>query len=806
MRTSDPPTLRSMPHELRAAAPRFDDAAAQLDLAAARAELAVAFESYTRLLSAKGFIDHSDQVALALRMLRERPSVQAAITARYRYLIVDELQDTNRSQLELVLALSGEASSVMAVGDPDQGIYAFRGARTGNIERFGAALPGLKTIRLRRNYRSLSPIIDSAQRLLASEPGAGGLAQEGQDAHRRRRGRPVIYVGYATPEAEADGVAAEIDRRIAAGSRPRDIGVLVRSNGEATAMARAIRARGIAVETGARAALLDNRAARALLAFIRVVADPNDSLELFRLAAAEPYQLGGQHLGPLLSGSRRRNRSLWDAFLDVAAHGDERLDERSVAAVRTLVAHVQAAVEMSAQMTSGAVVYRYLADSGWLRRAAQAADEAGVADTRAVARLCMVVSSRAALLREDRIQFLAPLLDVVEPDDDQADQADRDAVSVLTVHRAKGLEFKLVFICGLVDGHFPVRSRPPALSLPVELLGHAEDDEQVLVEERRLFYVALTRARDEAVLTSHATGPRGRGRRRPSIFIAEALDLDPSTFTALAQQKEAPDIQALLAPPPQPTAVAASRASLSLSYSQIDDYLTCPERYRLRYEVRLPTPPHHLLSYGTAVHQAIAAFHVAQSAGRTLSEEELADELTHAWRPDGFLSREHEEARFAAGRAALGRFRAQQIEQGQVPSSVERPFTFRLGPDVIRGRIDRIDADAAGVVITDYKSSDVQDQQRADKKARDSLQLQVYALAQQAETGTLPARVQLHFVESGVVGSAAPDPKRLDKARDRLSAAAESIRAESFTPKPSAIACGYCPFRTICAASVARAA
>ncbi len=801
-----PADLAEHAAELRAAAPRFDDAAARLDLAAARAELAVAFERYAQLLSTKGFIDHSDQVAMALRMLRERPSVRAAIAARYRYLIVDELQDTNRSQLELVLALGSEAASVMAVGDPDQGIYAFRGARTGNIERFGAAMPGLKAIRLRRNYRSLAPIIVSAQRLLASEPGAGTLAREGQQAHRRRRGRPVTHIAYSTPEAEVDGVAAEIDRRIATGCRARDIGVLVRSNGEASEMARALGARGIAVETGARAALLDNRAARALLAFIRVVADPNDSLELFRLAAAEPYQLGGQHLGPLLSGSRRRNRSLWDTCMDVAVHGDERLDERSLAAVRTLVGHVQAAVEMSAEETSGAVIYRYLADSGWLRRAARAADEAGVSEARAVARLCMVISSRASLLREDRIQFLAPLLEVVEPDDDQADQADRDAVSVLTVHRAKGLEFKLVYICGLVDGHFPVRSRPAVLSLPPELLGHAQDDEQVLVEERRLFYVALTRARDEAVLTSHVVGPRGRGRRRPSIFIAEALDLDPSTFASIAQQKEAPDIQALLVPPSQPPGVAASRESLSLSYSQIDDYLTCPERYRLRYEVRLPTPPHHLLSYGTAVHQAIAAFHTAQSSGRPLSEEELADELTRAWRPEGFLSREHEEARFAAGRAALGRFRAQQIDQGRVPSSVERPFTFRLGPDVIRGRIDRIDEEAAGVVITDYKSSDVQDQQRADKRARDSLQLQVYALAQEAETGALPARVQLHFVESGVVGSAAPDPKRLDKARDRLSAAAESIRAESFTPKPSTIACGYCPFRTICTASVARAA
>ena len=137
------------------------------------------------------------------------------------------------------------------------------------------------------------------------------------------------------------------------------------------------------------------------------------------------------------------------------------------------------------------------------------------------------------------------------------------------------------------------------------------------------------------------------------------------------------------------------------------------------------------------------------------------------------------------------------------PAAVERPFAFRLGRDQIRGRIDRIDAGPDGAIITDYKSSDVRDQKRADTRARDSLQLEVYALAYEAETGDLPRRVQLHFVESGVVGRWEPDGERLEKARNKLTAAADSIRSRSFEPRPSAIACGYCPFKTICKSSAA---
>ena len=220
-----------------------------------------------------------------------------------------------------------------------------------------------------------------------------------------------------------------------------------------------------------------------------------------------------------------------------------------------------------------------------------------------------------------------------------------------------------------------------------------------------------------------------------------------------------------------------------------------------------------------------------------MSEAELDEVFESAWTNEGFVSREHEEARLEAGRQALHRFRLAQLEPDAViPTYVEREFSFMLGGDRVRGRWDRVDVEpveaepstaatpdgpaapaSADVVsptlgilgpervtITDYKSSDVRDPVKARQRARDSLQLQIYAMGYEAMTGRLPDAVALHFLESGLVGRVEVDPKRLAKAKDKIATAAAGMRARDYTPKPDYLACTYCAFRDICPASVAR--
>ncbi|HET7685647.1 MAG TPA: PD-(D/E)XK nuclease family protein, partial [Candidatus Limnocylindria bacterium] len=238
---------------------------------------------------------------------------------------------------------------------------------------------------------------------------------------------------------------------------------------------------------------------------------------------------------------------------------------------------------------------------------------------------------------------------------------------------------------------------------------------------------------------------------------------------------------------------------LVLSYGQVNDYLECPARYRYGHVIRIPTPPSHQLVYGRALHAAVQAYHRRQLAGRTMEREELHAALDADWESVGFLTRAHEEARRAAAHAALDRFfDAQQTDPAQ-PIGVEQEFSVQLGRDRVRGRYDRVDADPSGrVTITDYKSSDVRDPATAGRRARESLQLGIYALAWEAQHGRLPDEMALHFLESGIVGRTEPNERRMAKAAEAVSTAAEGIRAGRFAANPGAVRCGYCPFREIC--------
>ena len=347
----------------------------------------------------------------------------------------------------------------------------------------------------------------------------------------------------------------------------------------------------------------------------------------------------------------------------------------------------------------------------------------------------------------------------------------------------------------------------------------------------------MTRARDELIL-SHAADYGGARARRVSPFVLEALDLPVASGVPGAGARITTPAERLATfETSAPAPVAADgpiTEPLSLSFYQIDDYLTCPLKYKYAHVLRVPLAPHHAIVYGAALHKAVQLFHHRHAKGHVMSEDELDEVFESAWSNEGFMSRDHEEARLAAGRAALRRFRAAQLEPDAViPTYVEREFSFTLGGDRVRGRWDRVDvvpveagartetatlqeqnADVVSptlgmlgperVTITDYKSSDVRDPAKARQRARESLQLQIYAMGYEAMTGRLPDSLSLHFLGSGLIGEVPVDPARLAKAREKIARAATGMRARDYTPRPDYLACTYCAFRDMCPASVAR--
>jgi DNA helicase-2/ATP-dependent DNA helicase PcrA len=811
-------------------------------------ELARAYARYQELLAAAGFIDFGDQVSLALRLVRESAAARAELRSRFRYVLVDEFQDTNRAQSELVSILAEPHRNITVVGDDDQSIYKFRGAAISNILGFRERYRSARTVVLRRNYRSFAPILDASYRLVRhNDPDRlevrAAISKRLRPVRSAAEEAPVRLEAFATHGEEADWISSEIARRVAGGARPRDHAILVRANGHADPILRSLNAVGIPWRFSGTSGLYARPEVRRLLAFLRAVADPSSSVDVYAVATSEPYGLGGEDLTAIVNTARRRHRSVWDVLEELDRQpGILRVTDATRTAAGRLVADLRRYVQLAHERPAGEVLYTFLRDAGIIGRLAATASVAAEEELRNIARFFDIVRGQSSLLADDRAVFVARHLDtLIEAGDDPptADlDPDADAVAVLTVHKAKGLEFPVVFMPGLVAGRFPTHSRREPLGMPLALVRETlpEGDFQ-LQEERRLFYVGMTRARDELVLTS-ATDYGGGVARRLSPFVLEALDLPPQAAVPGAGLSATQPLERIEAARPAPAEPETRRSAVAepllLSFYAIDDYLSCPLKFKYGHVLRVPVAPHHALIYGSALHKAIQEFHRRHARGDVMSDEELAAGFEQAWTNEGFLTREHEEARLEAGRAALRRFRAEQLKPDAViPAYVEREFSFSLDGDRVRGRWDRVDivpatgpapaepADPAPaahadtvsptlgltgrevVTITDYKSSDVRDPARARQRARDSLQLQIYAMGYEALTGRLPDYLQLHFLDSGLVGRAEVDPRRLAKARDKIATAAAGMRAQDYTPRPDRMTCAYCPYREICPSSAA---
>jgi DNA helicase-2/ATP-dependent DNA helicase PcrA len=833
--------------------PSDDEVAALHERARREGELARAYARYQELLREAGLIDFGDQVSLALRLLRESPAARWELQRRYRYVLVDEFQDTNLAQSEVVELLTAAHGNVVVVGDDDQSIYKFRGAAISNILDFRRRHPRCRQVVLRRNYRSRAPILDSSYRLVRFNDPDRLEVRNGIDKRlipqRRGNERPVRHLAFATGSEEADWVAREISTRIATGSRPKDFAILVRANVDADPVLRSLNLAAVPWRFSGTSGLYARPEIRLLLAFLRSIGDLSSSVDLYALAASEVYGLGGPDLTAIVNTARRRNRSLWDIVEELVRQpGLLRLAPETRTNLERLVGDLRRYTDLAHERPAGEVLYQFLRQSGLLSRLASTDSVAAEEALQNIARFFDIVRGQSDLLTDDRVVFVARHLQtLIDAGDDPATaelDPDADAVAVLTVHKAKGLEFPVVFLIGLVDGRFPARTRREPLGLPTELVNEVlPEGDAHLQEERRLFYVGMTRARDELFL-SHAADYGGKRVRRVSQFVLEALDLPASSASAAAAADAARSpLERLASFEPKSAPIEPGRGvvegPLTLSFYQVDDYLTCPLKYKYVHVLRIPIAPHHSIVYGSALHQAVQEFHRRQAKGNFMSEEELDAAFERAWSNEGFLTREHEEARLAAGRAALRRFREGQMKPGAVvPAYVEREFSFLLDGDRIRGRMDRVDierlpsgdgtefagapdgvgqrqhADVASlalpglhperVTITDYKSSDVRDPAKARERARDSLQLQIYAMAFQAESGRLPDALQLWFLESGLVGRVEVDERRLDKARASIRQAAAGIRALNFEATPEYIACGYCAFRDICPSSASK--
>lgn len=774
-------------------------------------ELARTYETYQRLLGQAGRVDFGDLVSLPLRLFRTHPMILKRYQERFRFILVDEFQDTNYTQFQLVRLLAQHHQNIVVVGDDDQSIYKFRGAAISNILNFMEHYPEARQVVLTENHRSAQTLLDTAYRLIRFN-NPDRLEVRNRIDKRLKSDRPgdvpVLHLAYDTVSAEAEAVARTIEEKVETGNYLfKDFAILVRGNQDAEPFMRALNMRGIPYAFTGNRGLYRREEIRTLTAFLRVLSDPTDSLSLYLLTGSEIYRLDMETLIQCANLADRKNLRLEEVLIQFKNEPDLFTASGPAMTVMTrLLQDIRNFREESRRHPASVLLYRFLQQTGYLTELTKAESLEAELKIKNIGEFFEKIRRIEAVLQHGQVRPVVRYLDaLIQAGDDPVVaeiETDQDRVNLLTVHKAKGLEFRVVFMVSLVEHKFPSRERRDPIDFPEILIkDKLPAGDFHLQEERRLFYVGMTRAKEELYLTSARDYGSGKPRRI-SRFVLEALGL---TEKAIPFRRSAAleVIDRSAGPPIDPNIAAYHPAETPvLSYYRIDDYLTCPLKYKFAHLIRPPIPRPPTVMYGSALHTAVQAYLRQKMTGNIMSPDQVLQVFEKAWVNDGFLSREHEERRRATGRETLRRFIRNEEASELIPVAVEKGFKFFIDPGPesakVTGRWDRIDETDGEVRVIDYKSSSVRTQKKADEEVQKSLQLSIYALAYQKLYGKIPDAVELHFLESGLVGRRKKTKEDLEKTAAVIRKAYSGIRSGDFSARPSYMACRYCAYQTIC--------
>jgi superfamily I DNA/RNA helicase len=464
---------------------------------------------YESALRAGNAVDFDDLILLTLRLFNEHPDALETCRARFRYVMVDEYQDTNAAQFNLIHLLTREHRNLCVVGDDDQSIYGWRGAEIANLLDMEKHYPEVKVIKLEQNYRSTTTILQAANAVIKHNARRRVKQLWSQKGH----GEKIILHSFSDDEAEARAIVEQIEVARFAGRVPWiDQAILFRTNIQSRALETALRQASVRYHLIGGQSYFDRREIRDFLAYLKVFINPNDDVSLLRIANVPARGLSDVTMERLLGASHERKCSVFTAMKNpVVTTTFQARTRESIEAFVALVEQAHTQVRAGQSMSLQAWAERFLESSGYLAdlRRSEKDPETGENRVRNLKDLTATLDGgkpESAQPAERLQQFLDELALDSEREEEQENQG--DAVTLITMHSCKGLEFPHVYIVGLEDGLLPhTRSKT----------------EGTLDEERRLFYVAITRAMNSLTI-SHCAARKKYGQMmpcHPSPFLKE---------------------------------------------------------------------------------------------------------------------------------------------------------------------------------------------------------------------------------------------------------------------------------------------
>lgn len=800
-------------------------------------ELAKAYETYQVLKIKEGVLDFADLVYNCLILFRKRKNILSQYQKQFRYILIDEFQDTNICQYELIKLLcpARYKPHLTVVGDDSQAIYKFRGASVSNILSFMHDYSRAKQVTLTKNYRSNQEILDVAYQLIKhNDPDTleakRGISKKLIAVNKSISKDPInMFLGDDVGQ-EAEFVANQIIKLIAKGYKYSDLALLVRANNHTEPFIRSFSRKNIPYQFLGPSTLFKQPEVKELMAYLKILSDPEDSVSLYRVLLMDIFKLDSLDIIRLLAFARKINQPLLqtiEIFLSFSYPEFTKnefenykaylplLNQLTKEKLKKIYSMYVKHIRLTKKESSGQILYYFLEETGYLKNIIAYKTEKDEKIALNISRFFNVLKIYEMEHEDASIYTIVDYLDMSmelneSPKAEVIDKNKYDAVNVLTVHSAKGLEFDVVFLANLSKSRFPTSERREAIPIPEQLIKETLPvGDYHLEEERRLFYVALTRAKKQIFLTTAKYYGEGKREQRISPFVGEAMGenwlkqiivkteeskkqlsiFDYKKQTGLKNDKKID------------SPIVIVKENIVLSYSQIDTYNLCPLKYKYQYIIRVPTTPSASLTFGDGIHKTLQIFYEKFDKNNQADLKDLLQIYSACWIPIGYNSSEHERRMKYEGKIMLTNFYKNFHNQNIRSIALEKKFVLRLTPFIsLVGKIDRIDKISKDKVeIIDYKTG----KEMQAKDLKKNLQSSIYTLAASDKKlygySLKNISVSFYFLQPMKKITIQRSEEELDNAKKIIKQTVESIQNKIFDANVGPW-CDFCPFRMICEA------
>jgi DNA helicase-2/ATP-dependent DNA helicase PcrA len=726
-------------------------------------EVANAYHKYQKLLLDNSYLDFRDLIGFTLKLFATRPKILKFYQDKYKYILVDEFQDTDLAQYELVKSLAEPQNNITVVGDDDQSIYKFRGASISNILKFKEDYPDASEVTLTDNYRSgqnildlsysfiqannperLEPRLNISKKLVSHTPDAGKIE--------------VIHARNMYDEAKQ--VVDEILKlQESENFTFNDFAILARANDHAESFLSELSRRNLPYIFVASRGLYRKPLIIDILSYLRLLDDFHQNDFLFRILNVRKFKINHEDLIAITHTAGKRAQSIYEILKNLSVM--VKVTPESAQKIGELLHLLDLHCRLSAELPMTELFVRIVRDLG-IVESLQTDSLENVENRSLLEQFYRKIQDFSEGNSDKTLKsFLNEIALEQEAGDTGTLIASPDtgpeAIRVMTVHAAKGLEFACVFLVNMVEARFPSRDRKEQIELPESLVKEIlPEGDAHLMEERRLFYVAATRAK-KFLYFSWADDYGGTTLKKPSQFLLEASlekpreQAEPSGVVFFANQ---PTLNLNLPKHKFPL-------PLAFDFSQISTFKKCPLEYKYKYLYRLPMPGAPALSFGVSMHKTFNKFSQAMKQATNHNQVDLFGQkpdkiivpafsllekyYDESWMDDWYESKKNKEEYRATGKRYLKHFYDKISENPRLPKYLEQPFRMNLGNYKFKGRIDRVDQNGDGSIdIIDYKTG----QPRTKLEQVDRDQLLIYQWAAQEGLREKVTKLEYWYLEN----------------------------------------------------------